>query len=137
MAGRKDQSHMYSGLTSVSPTSKNKSKAAAAARDERIRKKQEAKHKLKGEIDVTVLAIEFKKEVDKLLYAPYTVDGRSEEQLNDHEFRIERRARRIAIKSLFSIQKRVANTLRESSRQSKAEAEAEDKMDLSTDDFDE
>lgn len=141
----KDQSHLYTGMTSSTP-SRNKAKAAAKARDERRQKKKEERRELQQETDIPRLGIEFKKEIDKLLYAPYTItlnDGKilKEEELSDEQFRVERRSRRIAIKSLLSIQKRVVNVLREpvdrkkEAADARAEVEAAGEMDLSTDDF--
>lgn len=144
-AGQKDQSHLYTGITSAAP-SVNKSKAAAAARQDRIDKKQDDRHKLAGEVDTTILAKEFKKEIDLLLYAPYEFRDKSgvviktEDTMTDQEFRQERRARRAAIQSLLAIQRRIMNVVRHNATEraaiAKAEAVAVAGMDLSTDDFD-
>jgi hypothetical protein len=133
---KSDQSHLYTGVTSSQPA-KSKSKIAAEARQKRIEAKQEARHKVRNQTDVPLLAVEFKKEIDKLLFAPYE----DEEKMTDRQFAIERRARRVAIKSLIAIQTRVTNILREQpdpkkiAAEKKAEAEAAGEMDLSTDDF--
>lgn len=144
--GKKDQSHLYSGVTSAGPTI-NKSKAAARARQDRINKKQDDRHKLQGEVETGVLAKEFKKELDVLLFAPYEFrakDGtitKTEDTMTDDEFRRERRARQVAIKSLMAIQRRVMNVARLNANEIVAkaaeEAAAVAAMDLSTDDFDE
>lgn len=143
MARGSDQSHLYTGVTSVGAASSRTRKSAAKARNERIKQKQEARHRLTREVELPRLMMEFKKEIDRLLYMPYVVGGKKEEELTDEQFRVERRARRIAIERLMAIQIRLTNVMREPvnpteiAKRQAAEAATVADMDLSTEDFDE
>lgn len=100
----RDDSGLYSGITSTTQT------RLGERNQERKEVKQAVRQKLlpAGEI----VQAEFKKELDKLMYAPYP----NEDTMTDVHFRVERRARRLAVESILAIQGRLNNLLRTDGR---------------------
>jgi len=71
------------------------------AREDQRQEKREKRLKLTPAGDI--VAAQFKKEVDLLIYSPYP----DEDKMSDEQFRTERRARRLAVASLLAIQNRI------------------------------
>lgn len=94
----RDDSSLYTGVSSQS---------VAKQRTEKAEEKAEKRIKLTPAGDI--VAAEFKKEIDALIYGPY----KDEDAMSDEQFRAERKGRRLAVASLVGIQNRLKNLLRE------------------------
>lgn len=99
----RDDSALYTGISSATYTKSVKAKA----------EKRETKQELRRQLMPVgqLVQSELQKEIDKLIYGPYD----DEDNMNDLKFRVERRARRLAVERLLSVQVRLANIMREQS----------------------
>lgn len=98
----RDDSILNTGATS----------ASFAPREQKLRTdKREEQHekRLKLLPAGELINAEFEKQINTLLYSPFP----DEDKMTDAQFRVERKGRRLAIKSLLMIQNRLAIILRE------------------------
>jgi len=100
----RDDGSLYSGITSVTQNRQEK----------RAKERKDAKQDKRLQLApfAEIVAAELQKEVKKLMYGPYI----DEEKMSDEQFRTERRARRLAVESIFSVQSRLNNLLRQDGR---------------------
>jgi hypothetical protein len=106
MAGRNDGG-LYTGATSQSFRSE-RAQTVAEKRLEQVKAKREQRNTMSPAAEI--VKAEFAKELKQLIYGPYD----NEDQMSDEQFRVERRARRLTVESVQSIQTRLMNVMRES-----------------------
>jgi hypothetical protein len=100
MAGKRNDSSLYSGMTSESAA------RARAARKETSENKRE-KRKVLLPYEEFIIS-EINKEIHDLIYTPYE----GEDLMSDMQFRSERRARRLAVEHLTKVRRRMTNIMR-------------------------
>ncbi len=103
---KRNDSTLYTGANSSSFRSE-RANAVATKRSEQLLAKQSQSRKLAPAAEL--IKTEFAKELKLLMYGPYD----NEDNMSDEQFRAERRARRLTVESLLSIQTRVLNMVRE------------------------
>ncbi len=103
----RDDSVLYTGASSASFGVTKQQQALADKRKEQREKKAEKRIALSPAADV--IKAEIQKEITALIYGPYV----DEDSMSDEQFRTERRARKLAVASLLSIQNRLNATMRE------------------------
>lgn len=86
------------------------SSASFAKTKEKMTEKQETRNAKRILLEPAgeILMAQFKNEIHQIINSPYE----DEEKMSDEQFRAERRARRLTVQSLLTIQRRVAIIMR-------------------------